>query len=135
MKVDVVSPAVGRLEPARLGAVADTLAAAAVASLPWSTTATGVLIALWLIVLIPTLDIDAVDPAYAPGTGTPEVGGFTSREMLQLVRGLAGLRIVGADLVEVCPPFDHGNITAVLAANLVFEMLSVMALARGDHNS
>ena len=72
MKVDVVSPAVGRLEPARLGAVADTLAAAAVASLPWSTTATGVLIALWLIVLIPTLDIDAVKRAIlSPAGGLP----------------------------------------------------------------
>jgi agmatinase len=74
-----------------------------------------------------TLDIDAVDPAFAPGTGTPEVGGFTSRHILQLVRGLAGLNIVGADLVEVCPPFDHGQITAILAANLAFEILSVMA--------
>ncbi len=77
-----------------------------------------------------TLDIDAVDPAFAPGTGTPEVGGFTSRQMLQLVRGLAGLDIVGADLVEVSPPFDHGQITSILGANLVFEILSVMALKR-----
>jgi agmatinase len=75
-----------------------------------------------------TLDIDAVDPAFAPGTGTPEVGGFSSHQMLQLVRGLAGLNVVGADLVEVCPPFDHGCITSILAANLVFEILSVMAL-------
>ena len=75
MKVDVVSPAVGRLEPARLGAVADTLAAAAVASLPWSTTATGVLIALWLIVLIPTLDIDAVKRAIlSPAVCVPVMG-------------------------------------------------------------
>jgi len=77
-----------------------------------------------------TLDIDAVDPAFAPGTGTPEVGGFTSHQMLQLVRGLTGLSVVGADLVEVCPPFDHGQITSILAANLVFELLSVMALKR-----
>jgi agmatinase/guanidinopropionase len=77
-----------------------------------------------------TLDIDAVDPAYAPGTGTPEVGGFTSHQMLQLVRGLAGLNVIGADLVEVCPPFDHANITSILAANLVFELLSVMALKK-----
>lgn len=74
-----------------------------------------------------TLDIDAVDPAFAPGTGTPEVGGFTSYQMLQLVRGLAGLNIVAADVVEVSPPFDHGQITSILAANLVFELLSVMA--------
>jgi O-antigen ligase len=72
VKVDVVSPAVGRLEPARLGVAADTLAAAAVASLPWSTTATGVLIALWLIVLIPTLDTDAVKRAIlSPAGGLP----------------------------------------------------------------
>jgi agmatinase/guanidinopropionase len=77
-----------------------------------------------------TLDIDAVDPAFAPGTGTPEIGGFTSHQMLQLVRGLAGVAIVGADLVEVCPPFDHGNITSILAANIVFELLSVLALEK-----
>jgi agmatinase len=74
-----------------------------------------------------TLDIDAVDPAYAPGTGTPEVGGFTSYEMLQLVRGLRGLNLVGFDLVEVSPPFDSSGITAILAANLAFEFLSLIA--------
>ena len=75
-----------------------------------------------------TLDIDAVDPAFAPGTGTPEVGGFTSHQMLSLLRGLAGLNVIGADLVEVSPPFDHSHITSILAANLAFEILSVMAL-------
>lgn len=75
-----------------------------------------------------TLDIDAVDPAFAPGTGTPEVGGFTSYEMLKLVRGLRGLNLVGFDLVEVSPPFDSSNITAILGANLVFEFLSLLAL-------
>lgn len=73
-----------------------------------------------------TLDIDSIDPAYAPGTGTPEVGGFTSFQMLQLVRGLAGLNVIGADLVEVNPHYDHGAITSILAANLAFELLSVM---------
>lgn len=77
-----------------------------------------------------TLDIDALDPAFAPGTGTPEVGGFTSQQVLQLIRGLAGLNVVGADVVEVAPAYDHGAITAILAANLVFELLSIMALAR-----
>lgn len=77
-----------------------------------------------------TLDIDAVDPAFAPGTGTPEVGGFSSYEMLQLVRGLRGLNLIGFDLVEVCPPFDSANITAILAANLVFEFLSLVALGK-----
>lgn len=74
-----------------------------------------------------TLDIDCVDPAFAPGTGTPEVGGLTSYEILQLVRGLQGLKTVGFDLVEVAPPYDHAGITAILAANLVFEYLSLLA--------
>lgn len=77
-----------------------------------------------------TLDIDCVDPAFAPGTGTPEVGGFTSWELLQLVRGLKGLKLAGFDLVEVSPPFDHSGITAILAANLAFEFLSLVALAK-----
>ena len=77
-----------------------------------------------------SLDIDAADPAFAPGTGTPEVGGFTSHQLLQLVRGLRGLDLVGFDLVEVCPPYDHGDITAILAANLAFEYLSLIALRR-----
>lgn len=77
-----------------------------------------------------SLDIDAVDPAFAPGTGTPEPGGFTSHQILQLVRGLAGLNIAGADVVEVAPSYDHGQITAILAANLVFEILSLVALQR-----
>jgi agmatinase/guanidinopropionase len=74
-----------------------------------------------------TFDIDAADPAFAPGTGTPEVGGFTSHQLLQLVRGLQGLDLVGFDLVEVSPPYDHGDITAILAANIVFEFLSLIA--------
>ncbi len=77
-----------------------------------------------------SLDIDAVDPAFAPGTGTPEVGGFTSHQMLQLVRGLSGLELVGFDLVEVNPLFDSGEITALLGANLVFEFMSLLALQR-----
>jgi agmatinase len=75
-----------------------------------------------------TFDIDSVDPAYAPGTGTPEVGGLTSFEAQELVRGLAGLPLVGCDVVEVAPPFDGpGQITALLAANLMFEFLGVIA--------
>lgn len=70
-----------------------------------------------------TLDIDAVDPAFAPGTGTPQVGGLTSVQILELVRSLRGLAIVGCDLVEVSPPFDNGEITSLLAANLLFEFL------------
>jgi agmatinase len=75
-----------------------------------------------------TFDIDAVDPAFAPGTGTPEVGGLTSHDAQQLVRGLNPLTITGADIVEVSPPFDGpGQITALLAANILFELLSAMA--------
>ncbi|MGH2593816.1 MAG: agmatinase, partial [Anaerolineae bacterium] len=77
-----------------------------------------------------SFDIDAVDPAFAPGTGTPEVGGFTSYQALQLLRGLKGLDLVGFDLVEVSPPYDHGDITAILASNLVFEFLSLIALKK-----
>jgi agmatinase len=78
-----------------------------------------------------TFDIDAVDPAFAPGTGTPEVGGLTSHEAQQLVRGLAGLTLVGGDIVEVSPLFyGPGQITAVLASNLAFEFLCAMAKPR-----
>jgi len=78
-----------------------------------------------------SFDIDAVDPAFAPATGTPEVGGLTSYEALTLVRSLAGLGLIGADVMEVSPPYDGpGQITALLAANLVFELASVMALDR-----
>jgi agmatinase len=75
-----------------------------------------------------TFDIDAVDPAFAPGTGTPEVGGLTSYEAQELIRGLSGLDLVGCDVVEVAPQFDGpGQITALLAANLMFELLCVVA--------
>ncbi len=77
-----------------------------------------------------SLDIDAVDPAFAPGTGTPEVAGLTSREILALVRGLKGLPIVGIDVVEVSPPYDQSEITCLLAANLVYEFLEVLAATR-----
>jgi agmatinase len=78
-----------------------------------------------------TFDIDGVDPAFAPGTGTPEVGGLTSHEAQQLVRGLAGLPLVGGDIVEVAPLFDGpGQITALLAANLMFEFLCAIARQR-----
>lgn len=77
-----------------------------------------------------TFDIDFVDPAYAPGTGTPEVGGFTSLEALELVRNIKDLNFVGFDLVEVLPAYDHGEITAYLAANIVFEYLSILAVKK-----
>ena len=74
-----------------------------------------------------SFDIDFVDPAFAPGTGTPEVGGPTSFQALQAVRALAGVNIIGADLVEVSPPFDLSGATAWLGASLMFELLCVMA--------
>ena len=77
-----------------------------------------------------SLDIDVADPAYAPGTGTPEVGGLTSYQLLQLMRGLRGLNLVGFDVVEVNPLYDHADITALLAANLAFEFLSLVADVR-----
>ena len=77
-----------------------------------------------------TLDIDAADPAYAPGTGTPEVGGLSSLQLLELVRGFRDLDLAGFDLVEVSPPYDPSDITALLASNLIFEFLSLLALKK-----
>jgi agmatinase len=77
-----------------------------------------------------SFDIDFVDPAFAPGTGTPEVGGPSSREALTYVRSLAGLDFRGFDCVEVAPPYDPAGVTAFVAANACFEMLSLLALTR-----
>ncbi|MHA1258368.1 MAG: arginase family protein [Candidatus Heimdallarchaeaceae archaeon] len=74
-----------------------------------------------------TFDIDFVDPAYAPGTGTPEVGGFTSGEAIRLIRGLKDINFVGFDLVEVLPAFDPTEITALLASNIIYEFISILA--------
>lgn len=79
-----------------------------------------------------TFDIDFLDPAYAPGTGTPEAGGFTTFEAQEILRGLTGLNFVGYDLVEVLPSFDHGAITALAAANIVYEFISLLAVRRRD---
>jgi guanidinopropionase len=76
-----------------------------------------------------SFDIDALDPAYAPGTGTPEVGGFTNREAMFMLRLLRGLDIVGADMVEVSPPFDPSGYTAYNGANVMWELLCIMAEA------
>ncbi|MGJ8586940.1 MAG: agmatinase [Yoonia sp.] len=73
-----------------------------------------------------TYDIDSLDPAYAPGTGTPEIGGLTTPQAMELIRGLRGLNIVGCDLVEVSPPYDTSGNTALTGANLMFEMLSIL---------
>jgi arginase family enzyme len=77
-----------------------------------------------------SLDIDAADPAYAPGAGPPTVGDFTSREIIVLVRGLRGLDLVGFDVFEVSPPCDISQITAVLACNLIFEFCSVLVRSK-----
>jgi agmatinase len=77
-----------------------------------------------------TFDVDALDPAFAPGTGTPVPGGIAAREALALVRGLAGLDVRGGDVVEVCPPLDHADITCHLAAHLAYELVGVIAARR-----
>ena len=76
-----------------------------------------------------SFDVDCLDPAFAPGTGTPEVGGLTSAQAIEILRGLKGLHIVGADVVEVSPPYDQGQITALLAARVGFEMNCLIAIA------
>jgi agmatinase len=76
-----------------------------------------------------SIDVDVMDPAHAPGTGTPEAGGLSSRELLATLRAFAGLRVVGADVVEVAPAYDHGEITAIAAANVVYELLGLTAIA------
>ncbi len=78
-----------------------------------------------------SFDIDSLDPAIAPGTGTPEAGGLTMREAQGMVRALAGMDIMGADMVEVSPPYDAGGVTALNGATIMFELLCVMAAGRG----
>jgi agmatinase len=75
-----------------------------------------------------SVDIDVLDPAHAPGTGTPEAGGLTSRELLEILGGLAGLPIVSADLVEVSPPYDHAELTAIAASHVAYALVSLMAV-------
>ena len=73
-----------------------------------------------------TFDIDGIDPAFAGGTGTPEIGGLTVPQALEIIRGCHGLNVVGGDLVEVAPPYDPSGNTALLGANLLYEMLCVL---------
>ena len=73
-----------------------------------------------------SFDIDGIDPSYAPGTGTAEIGGLTVPQALEIIRGCRGLDVVGGDLVEVSPPYDTSGNTSLLAANLLFEMLCVL---------
>jgi len=77
-----------------------------------------------------SVDIDVLDPAFAPGTGTPEMGGLTSRELLRVLRGLGALNLVGADVVEVAPPYDHGEITSLAAATVIFDLITLLARRR-----
>ena len=77
-----------------------------------------------------SFDIDSLDPAFAPGTGTPEIGGLSTREALELVRGCAGLNVIGGDVVEVAPQYDATTNTAQAAAQILFEILAVVALTR-----
>ncbi|WP_292574992.1 arginase family protein, partial [Mesorhizobium sp.] len=76
-----------------------------------------------------SFDVDSIDPAFAPGTGTPEVGGLTTREVLELLRGLKGLNIVGGDVVEVAPQYDSTTNTAHVGAQVLFEILSLMVFS------
>lgn len=82
-----------------------------------------------------TFDIDCLDPAHAPGTGTPVCGGLTSDKALKLIRGLQGLNIVGMDLVEVAPGYDHADLTSLAAATLALDMLHVQAVNKQNHHS
>ncbi|MDN6152081.1 MAG: arginase family protein, partial [Yaniella sp.] len=79
-----------------------------------------------------SLDIDVLDPAHAPGTGTPEAGGMTSRELLEILRGLRGLNLVGADVVEVLPGYDHAELTGIAAAHACYDLLTLMADLRAN---
>ena len=74
-----------------------------------------------------SVDIDVLDPAFAPGTGTPEAGGLSSRELLAILRGFADLDLVGADVVEVAPAYDHAEVTGIAASHVVYEILSALA--------
>ncbi|HZD03843.1 MAG TPA: arginase family protein, partial [Longimicrobiales bacterium] len=73
-----------------------------------------------------SVDIDVLDPAHAPGTGTPEAGGLSSRELLGILRAMSGLPIVCADLVEVSPPYDHAEMTSIAASHVIYELISLM---------
>ena len=73
-----------------------------------------------------SVDIDVLDPGFAPGTGTPEAGGLSSRELLEILRGLDGVNIIGADIVEVSPAYDHAEVTGIAAAHVLYDLLSVL---------
>ena len=82
-----------------------------------------------------SIDIDVLDPAHAPGTGTPESGGLTSREMTQILRGLSGLNVVGADVVEVSPSYDWAQLTGLAASTLMYELISILGVRADGRTS
>jgi agmatinase len=77
-----------------------------------------------------SIDVDVLDPAHAPGTGTPEIAGMTSRELVMILRGLAGMELVSGDVVEVAPAYDHAEITSLVAATTVYELACLMAVKK-----
>ncbi|MFD8500033.1 agmatinase [Amycolatopsis sp. NPDC059657] len=77
-----------------------------------------------------SIDIDVLDPAHAPGTGTPEAGGMTSRELLEILRGLRDLNLIGGDVVELAPAYDHAEITAIAASHVAYDLVSLLSLGK-----
>ncbi|GAB6903921.1 agmatinase [Kineosporia succinea] len=82
-----------------------------------------------------SIDIDVLDPAHAPGTGTPEAGGLTSRELLEILRGLNGSDLIGADVVEVAPAYDHADITSVAASHVAYDLVSLLSVNRATQRN
>ncbi|GAA1944611.1 agmatinase [Amycolatopsis minnesotensis] len=80
-----------------------------------------------------SVDIDVLDPAHAPGTGTPEAGGMTSRELLEILRGLRGCNLIGADVVELAPAYDHAEITAIAASHVAYDLVSLLSLRKNEN--
>jgi len=74
-----------------------------------------------------SIDIDVLDPAFAPGTGTPKIAGMTTREIVNVIRGLSGLNLISADVVEVAPAYDHAEVTSLAAATIVYELTNLFA--------
>ena len=72
-----------------------------------------------------SIDIDVLDPAHAPGTGTPEIAGMTTREMVNVLRGLSGMNLISADVVEVAPAYDHAELTSLAAATIIYELTNL----------
>ena len=78
-----------------------------------------------------SIDIDVLDPAYAPGTGTPEIAGMSTREMVHVIRGLSGMKLISADVVEVSPAYDHAEVTSLAAATIIYEITNLFAKVKG----